>query len=410
MQWSNLDLPHCRQILYCLSHEGNLLVNEKLCLPSWFVQVSAMASIRVYMPPVLLSASHLFAFSYCSWGSQGKNAEVVCHSLLQWTTFCWRRLLRVPWTARRSNRSILEEINPEYLLEGLMLKLKLQYFGHLMRSANSLEKTLMLGGFEGREKKGMIEDEMVRWHHWLNGHEFEQALGIGDGQGSLACCRPWGHEELGTTKWLNSNKIILCLCLISTFSPEQTSWASEDLKLFIGTLMSLRKTFTALHGVPCLLLQNYPYWILCLVFCDVPVVRNYLAFSKREIGFMSLCFCSHFPERLSSLYLLIIKDSIQAGSCFLLKDPLTVLYSFFSSLQSPIHPLAITLIIPYCKPMLTYLSTVSWKQSSLMSNLSLTRLWLLRAWHRASHIAGAQRTFVEYDNEYSFYCIIIFAL
>ena len=73
--------------------------------------------------------------------------------------------MRVPWTARRSNQSILEEINPEFLLEGLMLKLKLQYFGHLMRSANSLEKTLMLGGFEGREKKGMTEDEMVGWHH-----------------------------------------------------------------------------------------------------------------------------------------------------------------------------------------------------------------------------------------------------
>ena len=160
MQWSNLDLPHCRQILYCLSHQGSPLVNEKLPLPSWFVQISAMASIPVSMPPVLLSVSHLFAFSYCSWGSQGKNAEVVCHSLLQWTTFCWRRLLRVPWIAGRSNQSILKEINPEYSLEGLMLKLKLQYFGHLTWSAKSLEKTLMLGKFEGREKKGMTEDEI----------------------------------------------------------------------------------------------------------------------------------------------------------------------------------------------------------------------------------------------------------
>ena len=68
--------------------------------------------------------------------------------------WCWRRLLRVPWTARRSNQSILKEINPEYSLEGLMLKLKLQYFGHLMRRADSLEKTLMLGKIEGRRKKG----------------------------------------------------------------------------------------------------------------------------------------------------------------------------------------------------------------------------------------------------------------
>ena len=77
--------------------------------------------------------------------------------------WCWRRLLRVPWTARRSNQSILKELNPEYSLEGLMLKLKLQYFGHLMRRTDSVEKTLMQ---DGRwEEKGMTEDEMVGWHH-----------------------------------------------------------------------------------------------------------------------------------------------------------------------------------------------------------------------------------------------------
>ena len=79
--------------------------------------------------------------------------------------WCWRRLLKVHWTARKSNWSILKEINPEYSLEGVMLKLKLQYFGHLMRRANSLEKTLMLGKIEGRRKKRMTENEMVGWHH-----------------------------------------------------------------------------------------------------------------------------------------------------------------------------------------------------------------------------------------------------
>ena len=74
--------------------------------------------------------------------------------------WCWRRLLRVPWTARRSNQSILKEINPEYSLEGLMLKLKLQYFGHLMRRADSFEKTLMLGKTEGRKRRGW---QRVRW-------------------------------------------------------------------------------------------------------------------------------------------------------------------------------------------------------------------------------------------------------
>ena len=80
--------------------------------------------------------------------------------------------MRVPWIARRSNQSILKEINPEYSLEGLMLKLKLQYFGHLMQRVDSLEKTLMLGRIGGRRRRGRTEDEMARWHHRLDGHGF----------------------------------------------------------------------------------------------------------------------------------------------------------------------------------------------------------------------------------------------
>ena len=101
--------------------------------------------------------------------------------------------MRVPWIARRSNQSILKEINAEYSLEGLMLKLKLQYFGHLMGRANSLEKTLMLGKIEGMKRSGR-QDEMIGWHHRLSGHELEQTLRDGEGQGSLACCSPWGHR------------------------------------------------------------------------------------------------------------------------------------------------------------------------------------------------------------------------
>ena len=81
--------------------------------------------------------------------------------------------MRVPWTERRSNQSILKEISPKYSLGGLRWKLKLQFFGHLMQRTDSLEKTLMLGKIEGGEEKGMAEDEMVGWHHQLNGHEFE---------------------------------------------------------------------------------------------------------------------------------------------------------------------------------------------------------------------------------------------
>ena len=96
--------------------------------------------------------------------------------------------MRVPWTARRSNQSFLKEINLEYSLEGLMLKLKLQYFGHLMGKADSLEKTLMLGKTEGRRRKGCVtEDEMFRWHHRLNVHEFEQPPENSEGHISLAC-------------------------------------------------------------------------------------------------------------------------------------------------------------------------------------------------------------------------------
>ena len=110
--------------------------------------------------------------------------------------WCWRRLLRVPWTARRSNQSILKEISPGCSLEGLLLKLKLQYFGHLMQRVDSLEKTLMLGGIGGRRRRG--EQRMI----WLDDitdpmdMKFEQTLGDTEGQGSLACCSSCGCKEL----------------------------------------------------------------------------------------------------------------------------------------------------------------------------------------------------------------------
>ena len=117
--------------------------------------------------------------------------------------WCWRRLLKVPWTARRSNQSILKEISPGISLEGMMLKLKIQYFGYLMWRVDSLEKTLMLGGIWEQEEKGTTEDEMAGWHHWLDAHDLEWTLWVGDGQGGLACCNSWGHKELDTTEWLN---------------------------------------------------------------------------------------------------------------------------------------------------------------------------------------------------------------
>ena len=96
-----------------------------------------------------------------------------CRRIDAFELWCWRRLLRVLRTARRSNQSILKEINPGISLEGMMLKLKLQYFGHLIRRVDSLEKILMLGGIGGRRRMGTTEDEMAGWHHRLNGREYE---------------------------------------------------------------------------------------------------------------------------------------------------------------------------------------------------------------------------------------------
>ena len=108
--------------------------------------------------------------------------------------------MRVPWIERRSNQSILKEIIPRCLLEGLMLKLKLQYFGHLMRRTDSLEKDSDAGKDWGQEEKETTEDEMAGWHHRLNGHEFGWTPGVGDGQGGLGCCGSWGRKESDTTE------------------------------------------------------------------------------------------------------------------------------------------------------------------------------------------------------------------
>ena len=102
--------------------------------------------------------------------------------------WCRRRLLRVPWTARRSNQSMLKQISPGCSLEGLMLKLKLQYFGHLIQKSWLIGKDPDTGKDWRQEEKGTTEDEMVGWHHRLNGHGFGWTPGFGDGQGGLACC------------------------------------------------------------------------------------------------------------------------------------------------------------------------------------------------------------------------------
>ena len=195
-RWCSSLIPQC-SFLYSQKHEPkeksfpedsllqsilNLLKSRDVTLPTKVRLVKAMVF------PVVM-------YGFESWTI--KKAE---HQRIDaFELWCWR-LLRVPWTVRRSNQSILKEISPEYSLEGLMLKLKLQYFGHLMRRTDSLEQTLMLGKIEGRRRRGW---KIVGWHHQLDGDELKQAPEVGDGQGSLACCSPWGHKELDTTEQLN---------------------------------------------------------------------------------------------------------------------------------------------------------------------------------------------------------------
>ena len=165
---------------------------------------SILKSKDVNLPPKLhLVKAIIFPvvmYRYESWTR--KKAE---HQRIDaFELWCWRRLLRVPWTAQRSIQSILKELSAEYSLEGLMLKLKLQYFGHLVKRTDSLKKTLLWERLKaGGEGDWRTDDGMVAWHNQLNGHKFEYAPGIDDGQGSLVCCSPWGHKEFDTTKRLN---------------------------------------------------------------------------------------------------------------------------------------------------------------------------------------------------------------
>ena len=162
-------------------------------------------------------------YRYKSWTiTKAENRRIDAFEL--WS---WRRLLRVPWTARRSNQSILKEISPEYSLEGLVLKLKLQYFGYLMWRTDSLEKTLMLGKTEGRRRRGQqrmrqldgITNSMDRSFSKL----WELVM-----EGSLVCCSPRGHKEsdmIGRLNWTEEYLILFWLFSHSVMSDSETPWA-----------------------------------------------------------------------------------------------------------------------------------------------------------------------------------------
>ena len=142
-----------------------------------------------------------------SWTIKKAECWVIDAFELWW----WRRLLTVRWMARRSNQSILKEISPEYSLEKLMLKLKLQYFGHMMGRTDSLEKTLKLRKIEGRRRRGRQRIRLLDGFNRLNGYELEQAPGDGEGQKSLACCSQWGcrvrHDWVIEPNWLTERAL-----------------------------------------------------------------------------------------------------------------------------------------------------------------------------------------------------------
>ena len=151
----------------------------------------------------ILKQRHYFAnkamvFPVVMYGCESwsiKKAE--CQRIDAFELWYWRRLLRIPWTARRPNQSILKEISPRCSLKGLMLKLKFQSFGHLMGRADSFEKTLMLEKIEGWKRRGWQRMRWVGWHHRFNGHEFVWILGVDDRQGSLACfMRSMGSQRV----------------------------------------------------------------------------------------------------------------------------------------------------------------------------------------------------------------------
>ena len=129
--------------------------------------------------------------------------------------WCWRRLLRVPWTARRPNQSILKEISLEYSLAGLMLKLKLRILWPPDAKSWLLRKDPDAAKDWGWKEKGTTEDEMVAWHHRLDGHEFEQAPGVSDEQGSLVCCSLCNCKESDMTEWLNWTEMEIWLFVLA---------------------------------------------------------------------------------------------------------------------------------------------------------------------------------------------------
>ena len=201
-----------------MTNLDSLLKSRDITLPTKVHYYTNKGIVKAMVFPVVM-------YECESWTI--KKAE--CRRIDAFELWCWRRLLRVPWTARRSNQSVLKEISPEYSLEGLMLKLTLQYFGHLMWRVNSLEETPTPGKIEGGRRRGW-----QRMSHRLNGCESERTPVYSEGQGSLACCSPWVTKSWTrlndwTTNWkdyaaFSSNPGRASMSLCSTENGQNWGW------------------------------------------------------------------------------------------------------------------------------------------------------------------------------------------
>ena len=183
-----------------LSHEikRHLLLGRKV-----MTNLDCILKSRDITLPIKVHLVKAMVFPVVMYGCESWTVKKADHRRIDaFEVWCWRRLLRVPWTARTSNHSILKEISHGISLEGMMLKLKLQYFGHYAISW-LMGKDSDVGRDWGQEEKGTTEDDMAGWHHRLDGHEFQWTLGVGDGQGGLVYWDSWDLKDSDTTKWLN---------------------------------------------------------------------------------------------------------------------------------------------------------------------------------------------------------------
>ena len=203
--------------------------------------------------------------------------------------WCWRRLLRVPWTARRFDQSILKEIGPDYSLKGLMLKLKLQYFGHLMRRTDPFEKTLMLRNIEGGRWRGR---QRMRW---LDGITDSMDMSLSELQELVMdrgawCCSPWGHKMSGAPEWLSWAELVIQMVKSLPAMPETRVWPlgrEDPLEEGMATHFSIlawKISWTeeprGLHSMGLRRVRHNWPTLVYIIECNVKMVKNYFLNSR----------------------------------------------------------------------------------------------------------------------------------